>query len=151
MTTTILRHPRDIAIEAHHGQIDKAGQPYIWHPARIAKRARSLCPNDPEIEQIAWLHDVVEDSDITLDHLRHYGYSARVVEAVDAITKRKGETREEYYYRVRACEAAWIVKIIDVLDNLDPDRLAALPFEEADRLVQKYSNALCSLRGLAGA
>lgn len=138
---------KGVAQAAHLGQVDKAGQPYIMHPARLARRARMLVPSDPDIEQVAWLHDVVEDSSVTLDDLRERGFSARVVDAVDAITKREGEPLQDYYARVRSNEVAWIVKIIDVLDNLDGDRLAKLPHDLADWLVQKYGMALFFLRG----
>lgn len=132
---------RALATVAHAGQVDKVGEPYIKHPARIAWHIRKEGYSD-EVEAVAWLHDVVEDTPITLSDLRDvYGFAPAVVEAVDAITKRKGEKFEAYYERVKANPVALVVKWHDVADNADPARLAKVAPDTRERLRAKYERA----------
>src|SRR4030095_5364261 len=85
-----------IAAQAHQDQYDKAGAPYILHPLRMMLRMSS------ETEMMAAiLHDVVEDTDWTLDKLRQAGFSEEVVQAVECITHRDRETYDEFIGRVR--------------------------------------------------
>lgn len=79
-----------LARAAHEGQVDKSGAPYATHPERVAARVSE----DDELVAIAWLHDVVEDTPITLDDLRGREFPESVVAAVDALTKRAGESKE---------------------------------------------------------
>jgi (p)ppGpp synthase/HD superfamily hydrolase len=75
-----------LACASHRGQMDKAGQPYILHPLRLMLGFESMS------EQIvAVLHDVVEDSLITLERLLELGFDPSVVNAIDALTRRQGE------------------------------------------------------------
>ncbi len=139
-----LRHYQlafEIARDAHAGQVDKACRPYFSHPIRVA---RSL--SSPYAE-VALLHDVVEDTLVTLDDLRTAGLSEEIVEAVDAITKRKGESKDDYYQRVKANPIALVVKLADVDDNADEKRLSELDPETADRLRCKYAHAREVLNG----
>lgn len=133
-----------LATTAHAGQLDKAGQPYILHPLRMVVRARataSMLHSDVAI--VAALHDAVEDSGWTLEALARLGVSNRVVVAVDALTRRKGEAYEAYLARLRADpdELPRIVKRLDIDDNLDPSRLALLDSETVRRLRAKYEHA----------
>lgn len=125
-----------MARTAHAGQVDKAGQPYITHPARVANRVAG----DEHAVAVAWLHDVVEDTPVTLTELAAQ-FPPQVVAAVDAITKRAGETRDDYYERVRAVPLAQRVKRADLADNSDPDRLAVLDAATQERLAGKYAHA----------
>jgi len=131
---------KKLATQAHQGQLDKAGMPYIQHPARVA----AAFPDRLDLQTIAWLHDVVEDTDVTLNNL-HRLFPSYVVMAVDALTHRKGEDRELYYRRVRANERARLVKHADIDDNADPGRLAVLDEAIRDRLVAKYAKARTAL------
>lgn len=134
-----------IAKSAHRGQTDKTGKPYIGHPERVAARVSGR-----DEKTVAWLHDVVEDSDWTLDDLRDYGFSERVIEAVDAISHRPGEPRDDYYQRVKANPLALTVKFADIADNTDPLRMEGVRIRNASdwmRLVRKYDHALEVLRG----
>src|SRR5687767_2629355 len=79
-----------IAAQAHAGQVDKAGQPYILHPLRVMLR---LATEEERI--VGVLHDVVEDTPVSLQQLRDEGFSESVLSAVEALTKRDGETRLE--------------------------------------------------------
>jgi (p)ppGpp synthase/HD superfamily hydrolase len=107
-----------IAAAAHTGQLDKGGQPYILHPLRVMMRCTTL---DEQIAAV--LHDVVEDSDTTLDDLVAEGFSPDVIEAVDALTKRPGETRIQAAHRAAAHPVARAVKLADNADNTDLTRI----------------------------
>lgn len=131
---------REIATGAHEGQFDKGGLPYIGHPTRIAAAVRKAGYSD-EVETVAWLHDVVEDTDVTLDDLRVCGFSEAVIEAVDAISQRKKESAPDYYARVMSSHLAHIVKWYDVEDNSSPTRMALLAPETQERLTAKYERA----------
>ena len=125
-----------VAREAHSDQVDKTGHPYIEHPQRVAARVEG----DELLEAIAWLHDVVEDTSVSLADLQAL-FPLEVTEAVDAITKRPGESRLEYYARVRSNPRARKVKDADIADNTDPARTAQLDPATRDRLAVKYAAA----------
>lgn len=130
-----------VARTAHAGQTDKAGQPYLAHPARVAA-AVAHTGADAEVQAAAWLHDVVEDTSVTLDDLTAMGFSRRVVDAVDALTRREHESHEQAVRRAAANPDARIVKRCDVNDNANPDRLALLDEATRARLARKYAHAL---------
>jgi len=109
----------EIAAAAHAGQVDKAGQPYVLHPIRLM-----LSLSDPVQRMAAMLHDVVEDTGVGLDDLRRVGFPEAVVVAVDALTKRHGETRLQAAARAAANPVARAVKLADVADNMDLSRIA---------------------------
>lgn len=134
-----------LATEAHTGQVDKAGQPYINHPARVASRAARV---GAEAEAVGWLHDVVEDTTVTLEELRTAGLPESVVTAVDALTRRDGEEPEQYYQRVAGDRLAHVVKHADMADNTNPTRLARLDDDTRNRLLAKYEHARTLLAGL---
>lgn len=137
---------RRVAVRAHQGQTDKGGAPYIGHPARVA-RLVSMATTSQSAIAAAWLHDVVEDTDVTLDALSAAGFPAEVVDAVEALTHRKGETRVAYIERVRGNLLAVQVKRCDIQDNLDHNRLAALPDLDRERLESKYAKDSRNLLG----
>lgn len=127
-----------IAEAAHAGQLDNAGQPYIEHPRRVAARVPD------RLKPVALLHDVVEDTHVTFDDLRRT-FPDWIVAAVEALTHRSGETRAAYYARVAANPDAVVVKLADIDDNTDPDRLAALDEPTRTRLVARYAFASAEL------
>ncbi|MFK3798503.1 GTP pyrophosphokinase [Pseudomonas sp. NPDC088444] len=130
-----------LACKAHAGQVDKSGKPYILHPLRLMLRF------DDEDAQIASvLHDVVEDSDVTLEALREAGISERVIEAIDCLTKRPGEVYEDFIARILSNPLARRVKIADIRDNLDLTRLPTVTEKDLQRAA-KYHRALSSLLG----
>ncbi|MFT3969086.1 MAG: HD domain-containing protein [Micropruina sp.] len=131
------------ATTAHEGQVDKAGRPYIEHPRRVADRVAEV-DGRAAAGCVAWLHDVVEDGDVTLDELRDDFDDA----IVDALTRRDGEG-DDYYRRVAPNDLAVAVKRADIWDNTNPERLAALPASTRDRLQAKYAHALALLDQLA--
>jgi hypothetical protein len=130
---------KDIATKAHQGQVDKAGMPYIDHPRRVAERVAQV-DGRPEAIAVAWLHDVVEDTATTLDDLRAGEFGEHVVAAVDAMTRRP-DAGDEYYRRIAANDLAIVVKLADVWDNTDPDRVARLDEQDRARLQDKYRHA----------
>ena len=86
--TELIREAMNIAYKAHHGQKDKGGFPYINHPLHIAEQM-----DDEYSTCVALLHDVVEDTNITLEDLRKEGFSEEILFAIDCITKRENEFR----------------------------------------------------------
>lgn len=124
-----------LATFAHRGQVDKSGEPYIDHPRRVADRMPG-----PSLQAVAWLHDVVEDTDISLVQVALH-FRPEVVDAVDALTHRAEEPREAYYRRVAANDIAYEVKLADLADNTDPNRMAKLDADTRRRLTSKYAKA----------
>ena len=121
-----------LAVQAHRGQVDKGGQPYILHPLRLMQKL------DSEAGKIvALLHDVVEDSDVRLTDLIEQGFSEKIVSAVDALTKRPDEDYECYLARVADNKIARDVKVEDLKDNLDVTRLESLSDGDLRR-ISKY-------------
>ena len=131
-----------IAAEAHEGQRDKAGQPYVLHVLRVMFGCQS-----PEAQVAAALHDVVEDTDWTLDDLRHEGFSERVVAIVDALTRREGEEYFDFARRAAATPLGREVKRADLLDNMDIRRIAHPSDEDWERLL-RYRKAFDMIDGL---
>lgn len=132
-----------LAVEAHRGQRDKAGEPYVLHPLRVMFACRT------EVERIgAVLHDVVEDTGRTPNDLKKMGYSDEVLAALDGVTKRDGEEYEQFVDRAAANPVPRVVKIADIEDNPDLRRLATVGPKDADRM-QKYVKAWRRLKGLA--
>lgn len=125
-----------LCAHAHEGQKDKAGNPYILHPLRVAAAGTDL---DQVV--LGLLHDVVEDTAYTLDDLRKQGFPETIVQALDAISKRPGESRESYLRRVAGDTLATAVKLHDWENNADPRRLALLESEKAAWLARKYDEA----------
>ncbi|MGF7235899.1 MAG: HD domain-containing protein, partial [Frankia sp.] len=141
-----------LATRYHDGQLDKAGEEYIGHPLRVMSTVAATAPLagiDVQAAQIAAaLHDVVEDTDLTLDDLRALGYGDDVVAAVDALSKRPGEKIENYLARVAADDLATIVKRADIADNSDPVRLGRLPAERAEAYAERYRGRVRLLNDL---
>ena len=136
MNSDALPHPDlgdsiEIMRKAHEGQIDKSGRPYYLHPLRVAMR---LASGTADERHAALLHDVVEDTTLTLQDLRALGYSERVLELVDILTRRKpaGESHREYLERIVASgdRAALRVKLADLYDNMSLARSRSLPPHE---------------------
>jgi len=130
-----------LAAEAHkHGSPDKSGQPYILHPLRVMMKL------DSEIERIVGvLHDVIEDTPYTLTDLEERGYPESVLQALDCLTKRKDEPYEQFIERVKTNAIARRVKIADLEDNMNPQRLLVLDMEALER-VKRYHDAWRGLK-----
>ena len=123
-----------IALDAHAGQRSQSGEPYVLHPLRVMLR---LATDDERIAGV--LHDVVERSPAwTLRRLAKDGFSPTIVDTVDALSRRDGETYGAYIARASANELARRVKIADLEDKLESVR--------TDRRAKKFRNALSVLR-----
>ena len=130
-----------IAARAHGGQKDKAGAPYLLHPLRMMMRM------DTEAAMMAAvLHDVVEDTDWTLERLREAGFAGEVLEAVDCLTHREGESYQQFVERVRTNSIARQIKIADLEDNMNVRRMNHIGPKELERL-EKYHRAWRVLTG----
>jgi (p)ppGpp synthase/HD superfamily hydrolase len=128
---SMLEKAIELAARAHAGQVDKAGEPYILHPLRLMFSVTG------ENERItAVLHDIVEDTTTTLADLRALGFPEDVVTAVDALTKRKGETRLEAAARAAENSIARAVKLADVTHNMDLSRIPSPTPKDLDRMKQ---------------
>jgi (p)ppGpp synthase/HD superfamily hydrolase len=123
------------AVKAHAGQKDKAGTPYILHPLRIMMKMEN---QDGMIAAV--LHDVVEDSSMTLADLRAEGFSEEVIAAVDHLTRREGEAYEIFINRLRHNPLAVKVKLADLEDNMDIRRIENVTERDIER-IQKYQAA----------
>lgn len=124
-----------IATIAHKGQLDKGGSPYILHPLRLMFAMHN------ETEKIcAVLHDVIEDTEITLDYLRNEGFSEEVLSALDALTRRSNETYDEFIRRIIKNKIASNIKLADLSDNMDLSRISNPTQKDYDR-IEKYRRA----------
>ena len=132
-----------LATRFHEGATDKAGQPYITHPLRVMERVTT---DDEKLAAV--LHDLLEDTTITEQDLFAAGCPARVIDALDALTRRPNEDYYEFVLRASVDPIARVVKLADIADNLDPARLAQLDPADADRLRAKYEPAQRALEAL---
>ena len=126
----------EIAKKAHLGQVDKAGEDYIKHPEKVA----SFVETDEE-KAVAYLHDVIEDTELTLEDLHEYEFSKEVIEAVDIITKKKGEDYQSYLNSVKKNKLARAVKLADLRHNSDLTRLTKVTEKDIERK-EKYQKAI---------
>lgn len=145
---SILEKAIEIALDAHAGQLDKSGQAYILHPLRVM-----MSLSDETDRVCAVLHDVVEDSDITLSDLLNFGFSREVVETVNLLTKRYGEDYDDYISRVLLSDRACRVKLMDLKDNMSrtPFDKGNPSYEERTIKYQRARNRiLARLQGSGG-
>lgn len=139
MSDPTLKSTILFVVNQHHHQVDKAGLPYVFHLMRVASHFRT----EEEIT-VALLHDIIEDTDVTLDYLRAMRYPAAVIEAVDCLTKRPEEEANYRAFISRVAsgpDLARRVKIADLKDNLDPARCPNPSASDLKRM-EKYRAAL---------
>ena len=127
-----------LAARMHEGQTDKASQPYITHPMRVAGRL-----NAPEAKVVGWLHDTVEDTALTLSEIEAR-FGPETAAAVDAISRRAGEAWSDYLKRVQANPIARQVKISDLIDNSNLGRILTVTMKDVNRQA-RYNHALKKL------
>lgn len=132
---------KEIALIAHFGQKDKAGEDYINHPLRVSSDLSGA------EAVVALLHDVVEDTNFTLDYLAGEGFSKAIVSGINAITRKDGETYEAFVRRAGRNKIARAVKMADLKDNMNLLRLPELTDEDLQR-VRKYHKAYKYLSSL---
>lgn len=122
-----------LATNAHSGQFDRGGSPYILHPLKVMHYLKT---DDEELQCIALGHDVIEDTSTTYQDLRDAGMSDRVIEGIRALTKVPGQTYEEYKEGVFANEDAMRVKVCDLRHNTDIRRLKGVTEKDIERMVK---------------
>lgn len=125
-----------IATNAHAHQTDKAGSPYILHPIAVMQL---LDTRDEELQCVAMLHDVIEDTSVTYADLVQAGMTERVLAAVRALTKQLGQTYDEYKAAVFANEDAMLVKMADLTHNTDIRRLKGVTQKDIDRMARYHT------------
>jgi (p)ppGpp synthase/HD superfamily hydrolase len=122
-----------IAAHAHKGQFDKAGAAYILHPLRLMMTMRT------EAEMMAAiLHDVPEDTEWTIEKLRDEGFPDEVLAAVESVTKREGESYDDFITRASQNSIGRRVKVADLEDNMNTFRLTHLREKDLDRLAKYH-------------
>ena len=124
-----------LAANAHMDQLDKGGNPYILHPVRVMLGCKTL---DEKI--VAMLHDTLEDSDLTAEDLLNEGFSTNIVDAVVCLTRDKNEDYMEHIQQVAKNPLATAVKLSDLADNMDLNRLPGLTPKDFQRL-ERYLRA----------
>lgn len=136
----LLRDAIALSNQYHAHQVDKAGKPYIGHPLRVMAAVDS-----PAAKIVGVLHDAVEDTELTLQDLAAAGFPPTILRAIDAITKRPHELYEIYLTRVMENPIALQVKIADMTDNMDINRIAHPTDKDWARL-RKYEGILPQLQ-----
>jgi GTP diphosphokinase / guanosine-3',5'-bis(diphosphate) 3'-diphosphatase len=132
---TMLQNALLCMVNSHAEQFDRGGQPYALHPLKVMHYLKS---DDEELQCIALLHDVVEDTDVSFAHLAEIGMSERVINAVRALTKMPGQTYEEYKAGVLGNVDAMRVKLCDLRHNSDIRRLKGVREKDIQRL-ERYN------------
>lgn len=131
-----LKQAIEIAVSAHNGQFDTHnGRPYIEHPFRVMNAGHTL-----QEKIVGVLHDVVEDTEWTLNELKSSGFTNEIVDAVDSITRRENESYDDYITRVQKNPIGVRVKMNDLTDNMDIRRWEDVKYNDLGRL-QKYLSA----------
>ena len=125
-----------LCFEAHKEQKDKGGMPYVFHPFHLAEQM-----TDEDTTVTALLHDVVEDTDYTLDDLRQMGFGGRVIAALDLLTHREEVPYMEYVAAIGKNPIARAVKLADLRHNSDLSRLDTVTEQDREQR-EKYLAAL---------
>lgn len=144
--TALTNKAMRIAYDAHHGQVDKCGQPYVFHPYHLAEQMP-----DEATTCAALLHDVVEDTGITLEELER-AFPAEVTDALRLLTHEPGVDYFDYVRAIRCNVVAKAVKLADLAHNSDETRFAGCARTDADEAARerrraKYEKARAILEG----
>ena len=129
-----------IALDAHSGQVDKAGLPYIMHPMAVAIKQKTT-----DAFAVALLHDVIEDSSYTADDLKKEGIPQHILDALILLTHDKDEPYMEYVSKIKSNELAKAVKLADLQHNSNLSRLSSVTDADIERQ-RKYAEAIALLR-----
>lgn len=134
--TALTKKAMKVCFEAHKDQLDKTGVPYVFHPFHLAEQM------DDEISTVcALLHDVVEDTDITLEDLKEMGFPQEAIEVLALLTHADEVPYMDYVREISRNKIATKVKIADLMHNSDVTRLDFVD-EWALKRNQKYNEAL---------
>lgn len=125
-----------LSFEAHKDQIDKSGMPYVYHPFHLAEQM-----SDEDTTIVALLHDVVEDTELTIDDLNTMGFSRAVCDAIALMTHDDAVPYMEYVLQIKKNPIARAVKLADLQHNSDLTRLDEVD-EKAIQRAEKYKIAI---------
>lgn len=140
--TELTKRAINIAYKAHEGQLDRSGIPYIFHPMHIAEQMTT-----EETCIVAILHDVVEDTDVTLDELKEAGFSENIINAINLLTHRDEVPYLDYVRALKDDPIASVVKLADLNHNSDRTRLNVITKKDEQRFL-KYQKAKEILQGI---
>lgn len=125
-----------LCFEAHKDQIDKSGMPYVFHPFHLAEQMA-----DENTTIVALLHDVIEDTEYTLDDLRKFGFAEDVLSAISLMTHADDVPYMEYVEKIKTNPIAKAVKLADLKHNSDMSRLDRITQIDEER-AKKYKQAI---------
>lgn len=138
----LLEKAITIATKAHEGQVDKGGNQYILHPLAVMMKC-----NEYDEKIVAVLHDVIEDTNVTVEELIKEGFSEKIIEAILSLTRKEDESYVDFIKRCKQNPIGKIVKIADIDSNMDISRIPN-PTEEDIERVEKYRKAKDKLYSL---
>lgn len=136
----LLNKVAEFSKKAHEGQFDKGGHPYYLHPQSVA-----LMGTTENEKIVGYLHDVIEDTNYTINDLKELGINDECLEAIKMLTHDKNIPYEEYISNIKKCDLARKVKINDLTNNMDLSRLKEITQKDLDR-VKKYKQCLSFLK-----
>ena len=134
--TPMTKKALKLCFEAHKDQTDKSGMPYVFHPFHLAEQMK-----DEATTIVALLHDVVEDTDITINDLQKMGFGPEVLEAIALMTHAPDTPYMEYVAQIKTNPIARAVKLADLKHNSDMTRLESITPYDKER-AQKYKKAI---------
>lgn len=130
-----------LCFEAHKNQVDKSGMPYVFHPFHLAEQMQ-----DEDTTIVALLHDVIEDTECTIDDLRDKGFSDKVIDAISLMTHDSSVPYMEYVAQIKTNPIAKVVKLADLKHNSDMTRLESITAKDEAR-AEKYRSAIELIAG----
>ena len=139
--TDLTKKALKISFEAHKDQVDKCGIPYVYHPFHIAEQM-----TDEITTCVALLHDIIEDTNTTMDNLRKAGFPDEVLEALELLTHKDNEPYYDYVNRLKDNPVSKAVKLADLSHNMDLSRFDNLSARDYERK-RKYERAVMLLKG----
>lgn len=134
--TELTKKALKLCFEAHKDQVDKSGMPYVFHPFHLAEQMTT-----EETVITALLHDVVEDTDYTLEDLAGMGFPETVIEALRLMTHERSVPYLDYVCKIKTNEIARTVKLADLRHNSDVTRLDSVD-EKTEKRLEKYTKAM---------
>jgi len=137
--TPMTKKALAVCFEAHKSQVDKSGLPYVFHPFHLAEQMK-----DEMTTIVALLHDVIEDTSITVEELRDMGFPAEAIAAIQIMTHDKSIPYMDYVARIKKNPIAREVKLADLKHNSDLARLNEVAEKDLERL-KKYKKAISLL------
>ena len=144
-----LQRAERIARLAHAGQVEQwTGQAYIEHVERVVARVSRWPSLSSDVQAVAWLHDVLEDTAVTVEDLALFGVSTFVVQAVQVLSRKDDETYAEYIERVKTSKNAFAlaVKLADLGDHLRAEGRSRM----SASMVARYKKAVAQLTEVEG-